>query len=239
MAMLEVSQLNVQYGEVRVLENLNLTVDKGNIVAITGTNGSGKTSVLNAIAGIHPPSSGSIIFSNEKIHGLPTHQIVGKGLVLVPEGRQLFPTLTVQENLMAGLHSKGGLLLKKKLPQDLLKRFPIIKNRLNTSGAGLSGGQAQLIALARGLISKPKLLLLDEPTLGLAPIAVKEFFDLILKLREEGQTILMVEQNLKQTLEIADYGYVLESGKLVMQGSGNALLKNSGLVENYLGFKNT
>ena len=178
-------------------------------------------------------------FSNEKIHDLTTHQIVRKGLVLVPEGRQLFPTLTVQENLMAGLHSKGGLLLDKKLPQDLLKRFPIIKNRLNTSGAGLSGGQAQLIALARGLISKPKLLLLDEPTLGLAPIAVKEFFDLILKLREEGQTILMVEQNLKQTLEIADYGYVLESGKLVMQGSGNALLKNSGLVENYLGFTNT
>jgi len=239
MAMLEVSQLNVQYGKVRVLENLNLTVDKGNIVAITGKNGSGKTSVLNAIAGIHTPSSGSIIFSNEKIHGLPTHQIVRKGLVLVPEGRQLFPTLTVQENLMAGMHSKGGLLLKKKLPQDLLKRFPIIKNRLNTSGAGLSGGQAQLIALARGLISKPKLLLLDEPTLGLAPIGVKEFFDLILKLREEGQTILMVEQNLKQTLEIADYGYVLESGKLVMQGSGNALLKNSGLVENYLGFTNT
>ena len=236
MAMLEVSQLNVKYNNTFILENLNLNVEKNKIVAIIGKNGSGKTSLLNTIIGILRPSSGSIIFSNEKIHGLRTHKIIGKGLVLVPEGRELFPNLTVQDNLLAGKHINGGFFLNKSLPKDLIKIFPIIKNCLNKSGATLSGGQAQLIALARGLISKPKLLLLDEPTLSLAPIAVKGFFDLIVKLREEGQTILLIEQNVKLTLNIADYGYVLVKGKIVMEGSGRELLKNKDLIKYYLNF---
>ena len=226
MALLEVSQLNVKYNNNHILKNLNINVEKNKVVAIIGKNGSGKTSFLNTTIGKFRPSSGTIIFSNEIIHGLRTHKIVSKGLVLVPERRELFPNLTVQDNLLAGKYSNGGFFLNKNLPNDLINKFPIIKNYLYTPSAALSGGQAQLIALARGLISKPKLLLLDEPTLGLSPIAVKDFFDLIVKLREEGQTILLVDQNIKITLDVADYGYVLEKGEIVLEGSAIELIKD-------------
>ena len=234
MALLEVSQLNVKYNNNHILKNLNINVEKDKIVAIIGKNGSGKTSFLNTTIGKFRPSSGTIIFSNEIIHGLRTHKIVSKGLVLVPERRELFPNLTVQDNLLAGKYSNGGFFLNKNLPNDLINKFPIIKNYLYTPSAALSGGQAQLIALARGLISKPKLLLLDEPTLGLSPIAVKDFFDLIVKLREEGQTILLVDQNIKITLDVADYGYVLEKGEIVLEGSPIELIKDKNFVKNYL-----
>lgn len=234
MALLEVSQLNVKYNNNHILKNLNINVEKNKVVAIIGKNGSGKTSFLNTTIGKFRPSSGTIIFSNEIIHGLRTHKIVSKGLVLVPERRELFPNLTVQDNLLAGKYSNGGFFLNKNLPNDLINKFPIIKNYLYTPSAALSGGQAQLIALARGLISKPKLLLLDEPTLGLSPIAVKDFFDLIVKLREEGQTILLVDQNIKITLDVADYGYVLEKGEIVLEGSPIELIKDKNFVKNYL-----
>ena len=234
MALLEVSQLNVKYNNNHILKNLNINVEKNKVVAIIGKNGSGKTSFLNTTIGKFRPSSGTIIFSNEIIHGLRTHKIVSKGLVLVPERRELFPNLTVQDNLLAGKYSNGGFFLNKNLPNDLINKFPIIKNYLYTPSAALSGGQAQLIALARGLISKPKLLLLDEPTLGLSPIAVKDFFDLIVKLREEGQTILLVDQNIKITLDVADYGYVLEKGEIVLEGSAIELIKDKNFVKNYL-----
>ena len=234
MALLEVSQLNVKYNNNHILKNLNINVEKNKVVAIIGKNGSGKTSFLNTTIGKFRPSSGTIIFSNEIIHGLRTHKIVSKGLVLVPERRELFRNLTVQDNLLAGKYSNGGFFLNKNLPNDLINKFPIIKNYLYTPSAALSGGQAQLIALARGLISKPKLLLLDEPTLGLSPIAVKDFFDLIVKLREEGQTILLVDQNIKITLDVADYGYVLEKGEIVLEGSPIELIKDKNFVKNYL-----
>ena len=234
MALLEVSQLNVKYNNNHILKNLNINVEKNKVVAIIGKNGSGKTSFLNTTIGKFRPSSGTIIFSNEIIHGLRSHKIVSKGLVLVPERRELFPNLTVQDNLLAGKYSNGGFFLNKNLPNDLINKFPIIKNYLYTPSAALSGGQAQLIALARGLISKPKLLLLDEPTLGLSPIAVKDFFDLIVKLREEGQTILLVDQNIKITLDVADYGYVLEKGEIVLEGSPIELIKDKHFVKNYL-----
>tara|TARA_B100000945_G_scaffold110722_1_gene87698 strand:+ start:87 stop:815 length:729 start_codon:yes stop_codon:yes gene_type:complete len=234
MALLEVSQLNVKYNNNHILKNLNINVEKNKVVAIIGKNGSGKTSFLNTTIGKFRPSSGTIIFSNEIIHGLRTHKIVSKGLVLVPERRELFPNLTVQDNLLAGKYSNGGFFLNKNLPNDLINKFPIIKNYLYTPSAALSGGQAQLIALARGLISKPKLLLLDEPTLGLSPIAVKDFFDLIVKLREEGQTILLVDQNIKITLDVADYVYVLEKGEIVLEGSAIELIKDKNFVKNYL-----
>ena len=234
MALLEVSQLNVKYNNNHILKNLNINVEKNKVVAIIGKNGSGKTSFLNTTIGKFRPSSGTIIFSNEIIHGLRTHKIVSKGLVLVPERRELFPNLTVQDNLLAGKYSNGGFFLNKNLPNDLINKFPIIKNYLYTPSAALSGGQAQLIALARGLISKPKLLLLDEPTLGLSPIAVKDFFDLIVTLREEGQTILLVDQNIKITLEVADYVYVLEKGEIVLEGSPIELIKDKNFVKNYL-----
>ena len=234
MALLEVSKLNVKYNNNHILKNLNINVEKNKVVAIIGKNGSGKTSFLNTTIGKFRPSSGTIIFSNEIIHGLRTQKIVSKGLVLVPERRELFPNLTVQDNLLAGKYSNGGFFLNKNLPNDLINKFPIIKNYLYTPSAALSGGQAQLIALARGLISKPKLLLLDEPTLGLSPIAVKDFFDLIVKLREEGQTILLVDQNIKITLDVADYGYVLEKGEIVLEGSAIELIKDKNFVKNYL-----
>ena len=234
MALLEVSQLNVKYNNNHILKNLNINVEKNKVVAIIGKNGSGKTSFLNTTIGKFRPSSGTIIFSNEIIHGLRTQKIVSKGLVLVPERRELFPNLTVQDNLLAGKYSNGGFFLNKNLPNDLINKFPIIKNYLYTPSAALSGGQAQLIALARGLISKPKLLLLDEPTLGLSPIAVKDFFDLIVKLREEGQTILLVDQNIKITLDVADYVYVLEKGEIVLEGSAIELIKDKNFVKNYL-----
>ena len=237
MALLEVSQLNVKYNNNHILKNLNINVEKNKVVAIIGKNGSGKTSFLNTTIGKFRPSSGTIIFSNEIIHGLRTQKIVSKGLVLVPERRELFPNLTVQDNLLAGKYSNGGFFLNKNLPNDLINKFPIIKNYLYTPSAALSGGQAQLIALARGLISKPKLLLLDEPTLGLSPIAVKDFFDLIVKLREEGQTILLVDQNIKITLDVADYGYVLEKGEIVLEGSAIELIKDKNFVKNYLNNK--
>ena len=233
--MLDVSSLNVHYGQMQAVTDLSISVKEGQVVAVTGSNGSGKTSALNAIAGIISPSSGSITFRSEEIAGFPAHHVVKRGIVQVPEGRQLFSTLSVRENLLAGLHSSGGFLLQKKIPEHLLDRFPMIGNRLDTTGAGLSGGQAQMLALARGLIARPRLLLLDEPTLGLAPIAVREIFGLIVRLREEGQTILIVEQNVRQTLEISDYSYVLESGRIVMEGTGGELLKDSRLADSYLG----
>jgi branched-chain amino acid transport system ATP-binding protein len=191
--------------------------------------------MLNAISGIRAAASGKIIFAGEDITGLPAHQIVRKGIVQVPEGRQLFATLTVRENLLAGRYSNSSFLLDNVIPESLIQRFPVLGERLNSLGSSLSGGQAQMLALARGLMNHPELLLLDEPTLGLAPIAVTEVFDLIAELRDQGLAILVVEQNVRQALEISDYAYVLESGRIVLEGKGGELLNNSRLVESYLG----
>jgi branched-chain amino acid transport system ATP-binding protein len=191
--------------------------------------------MLNAISGIRAVASGKIVFAGEDITGLPAHQIVRKGLVQVPEGRQLFATLTVRENLLAGRYSNSSFLLDNVIPESLIQRFPVLGERLNSLGSSLSGGQAQMLALARGLMNHPELLLLDEPTLGLAPIAVTEVFDLIAELRDQGLAILVVEQNVRQALEISDYAYVLESGRIVLEGKGGELLNNSRLVESYLG----
>ncbi|MDP6397574.1 MAG: ABC transporter ATP-binding protein [Arenicellales bacterium] len=233
--MLAVSNLTVNYGEVQAVDSISIKVKAGELVSITGANGAGKSSMLNAIAGICAVASGKIVFAGEDITGLRAHQIVKKGIVQVPEGRQLFATLTVRENLLAGRYSNSGFLLDKVIPDSLVQRFPALGERLDLLGSSLSGGQAQMLALARGLMNHPEVLLLDEPTLGLAPIAVKEVFDLIAELRDQGLTILVVEQNVRQALAISDYAYVLESGRIVMQGKGGELLNNSRLVESYLG----
>ncbi len=233
--MLVVSNLAVNYGKVQAVDSISIKVKAGEVVSIIGTNGAGKSSILNAIAGIRTAASGKIVFAGEDITGLRAHQIVKKGIVQVPEGRQLFPTLTVRENLLAGGYANSGFLLDQVIPESLVQRFPVLGERLDSLGSSLSGGQAQMLALARGLMNHPDLLLLDEPTLGLAPIAVKEVFDLIAQLRDQGLTILVVEQNVRQVLEISDYAYVVESGRIVMEGKGGELLNNSGLVESYLG----
>jgi branched-chain amino acid transport system ATP-binding protein len=233
--MLVVSNLAVNYGKVQAVDSISIKVKAGEVVSIIGTNGAGKSSILNAIAGIRTAASGKIVFAGEDITGLRAHQIVKKGIVQVPEGRQLFLTLTVRENLLAGGYANSGFLLDQVIPESLVQRFPVLGERLDSLGSSLSGGQAQMLALARGLMNHPDLLLLDEPTLGLAPIAVKEVFDLIAQLRDQGLTILVVEQNVRQVLEISDYAYVLESAKIVMEGKGGELLNDSGLVESYLG----
>ena len=233
--MLAVSNLTVNYGEVQAVDSISIKVKVGELVSITGANGAGKSSMLNAISGIRAVASGKIIFAGEDITGLPAHQIVRKGIVQVPEGRQLFATLTVRENLLAGRYSNSSFLLDNVIPESLIQRFPVLGERLNSLGSSLSGGQAQMLALARGLMNHPELLLLDEPTLGLAPIAVTEVFDLIAELRDQGLAILVVEQNVRQALEISDYAYVLESGRIVLEGKGGELLNNSRLVESYLG----
>ena len=233
--MLVISNLVFNYGEVQAVDGISIKVKEGELVSITGSNGAGKSSMLNAIAGILAPASGKIVFAGEDITGLRAHQIVKKGIVQVPEGRQLFATLTVRENLLAGRYSNSGFLLDQVIPESLAHRFPVLGERLDSLGSSLSGGQAQMLALARGLMNRPKLLLLDEPTLGLAPIAVKEILDLLAELRDQGLTILVVEQNVRQALAISDYAYVLESAKIVMEGKGGELLNNSSLVESYLG----
>jgi len=233
--MLVVSNLAVNYGKVQAVDSISIKVKAGEVVSIIGTNGAGKSSILNAIAGIRTITSGKVVFAGENITGLRAHQIVKKGIVQVPEGRQLFATLTVRENLLAGRYSSSGFLLDKIVPESLVQRFPVLGERLDSLGSSLSGGQAQMLALARGLMNHPELLLLDEPTLGLAPIAVKEVFDLIAELRDQGLAILVVEQNVRQALTISDYAYVLESAKIVMEGKGSELLNNSSLVESYLG----
>ncbi len=236
--MLAVSDLVVNYGEVQAVDGISIKVKAGELVSITGANGAGKSSMLNAIAGILAVASGKIVFAGEDITGLRAHQIVEKGIVQVPEGRQLFATLTVRENLLAGGYANSRFLLDQVIPESIVQRFPVLGERLDSLGSSLSGGQAQMLALARGLMNRPDLLLLDEPTLGLAPIAVKEVFDLISQLRDQGLTILVVEQNVRQVLEISDYAYVVEGGRIVMEGKGGELLNNSSLVESYLGVAN-
>ena len=233
--MLHISGLDVRYGEVQAVASVDVEINLGEIVSITGTNGAGKSSVLNAISGIHHPSGGEIIFEGENITGLKAHAIVRKGIVQVPEGRQLFATLSVRENLLAGRHSNSAFLLDQSIPEQILSQFPVLKDRLGSLGSSLSGGQAQMLALARGLMNNPKLLLLDEPTLGLAPVAVSEVFNLISQLRDQGLTILLVEQNVRQALAISDHAYVLDGGRTVMHGTGQALLNDSRLTKTYLG----
>ena len=234
---LNVTNLDVNYEGVCAVKNFSIKVYEGQIVSITGANGAGKSSILNALAGINTPSSGEIVFRGEEITGFPAHRIVKRGLVQVPEGRHLFPNLSVRENLLTGNYCTGRLMLGRFIPENLLNVFPMLSDRLDTNASSLSGGQAQMLALARGLMANPLLLLLDEPTLGLAPIMVNEVLNLLTILREQGLTILVVEQNVKKTLEISDYAYVIESGRLVIDGRGTELLNDSRIVKSYLGFR--
>ena len=228
--MLHVSNLDVRYDEVQAVTSVDVEINLGEIVSITGANGAGKSSVLNAISGIHCPSGGEILFEGENITGLKPHAVVRKGIVQVPEGRQLFATLSVRENLLAGCYTNSGFVLNHNIPEQILSQFPVLRDRLDSLGSSLSGGQAQMLALARGLMNSPKLLLLDEPTLGLAPVAVSEVFRLISQLRDQGLTIRLVEQHVRHALAIADRAYVLDSGRTGIQGPGQARMNGSPCV---------
>ncbi len=232
--MLEIKGLNAGYGEVQVLWDVSLDVRRGEIVSLIGANGAGKTTTLRSIMGIVKPFGGRIVFDGREITGLPTHQIVRMGLSLVPEGRHLFPKMTVMENLRMGAYAVDSSRYR-----DLLERvfqiFPVLKERKDQLASTLSGGEQQMLAIARGLMSDPQILMLDEPSLGLAPKVVKRVMRVISEIREEGVTILLVEQNAKISLEISDRGYVLETGRVVLEGESEELLRDEHVRRAYLG----
>lgn len=231
--MLNVTDLSVRYGQIEALRGLSLSVAAGSVTVLLGSNGAGKSSTLNAIAGLAAPR-GRVEFEGGRIDGLPPEDIVRKGIALCPEGRRVFPSLSVAENLHLGgaVHAKGEELARRMEVE--LTRFPILRERFHQKAGLLSGGEQQMLAIGRAMMSAPRLLLLDEPSLGLAPKVVDQVFDLILTLRGQGVTILLVEQNAERALEIADRGYVLQSGELVAEGTGADLAASDLIARAYL-----
>jgi branched-chain amino acid transport system ATP-binding protein len=236
--MLELRDLHVSHRKVRAVSGLDLRVRQGETVAIIGANGAGKSSTLHAICGVVRPVSGRILFMDEDITGLASHKVISRGISCVPEGRMIIGGLSVRENLMLGgfPRRRSTREVAREL-QAVLSVFPILAERLDEPGANLSGGQAQMLALARGLMASPKLLMLDEPSLGLAPAAARDVFRLIVDLRSRGVTILLVEQNVRRALQVADRVYLLEHGRATMAGSARELLTNERLIRSYLGIE--
>jgi branched-chain amino acid transport system ATP-binding protein len=235
--MLKVRNLEAGYGKLRVLKRISMHVNPGEIVTIIGANGAGKTTLLHTITGLVKIGSGEIFFKDKNLNTISPEKIVFSGCSLVPEGRQVFSTMTVQENLLL-----GGYVLKKKDRSNFateIKRvyelFPVLKERENQLAGTLSGGEQQMLAMGRALMAKPSLIMMDEPSTGLAPLIVKSIFKVIIRLREEGNTVLLVEQNAKAALSIADRGYVLETGKIILQGAAEDLLQNRDVQRAYLG----
>ena len=235
--MLEIRDLQVSYGKVRAVQGVSLEVEEGEIVALIGANGAGKSSTMHAVCGIERPAGGHIRFLGQAITRLPPHRIMRRGIAQVPEGRLIFGGLTIAQNLRLGAYNVPGRAKAEADIDRVLELFPMLRDRLDERGAALSGGQAQMLALARGLMARPKLLMLDEPSLGLAPIAAQEVFALIARLRDAGVTILLVEQNVRQALAIADRGYVLESGRIILDGKAAELAEHELLVSAYLGLQ--
>jgi branched-chain amino acid transport system ATP-binding protein len=232
--LLEVKNINVFYDEIQVLWSLSLKVSKGELVTVIGPNGAGKTTLLKTISGLLIPKNGEILFLNEKINGLSPYKIVRKGIIQVPEGRRLFPYMSVIENLEMGAYTISESKKKENL-EFVFNLFPILKERKNQLAVTLSGGEQQMLAIARALMSSPKLLMLDEPSLGLAPKLVIKIFETINFLKENGITILLIEQNIRNALSLADKAYVLENGKIVLQGTGKEILENNYVKTAYLG----
>ncbi|MFP4178184.1 MAG: ABC transporter ATP-binding protein [Acholeplasmataceae bacterium] len=243
MALLEIKDLVVDYGIVRAIKGINMTVNEGSIVAVLGANGAGKTTMIKTISGAVKAKSGSIAYDGEPITNKESYRITAKGIMQSPEGRQILNGLTVEENLRIGAYSLKGQKGKRvsTMIQESLAEvygyFPILKERKKQLASTLSGGEQQMLAIARALMGRPKLLLLDEPSLGLAPMIVKSIFEIIVEIKKSGRTILLVEQNAYQTLKIADYVYVLELGRIKTEGTGKELLADESLVNAYLGSK--
>ncbi len=233
--MLEVQDLHVYYGAIKALKGINFHLDKGEIVALIGANGAGKSTTLNTISGILRARQGKVIFEGEDITRAPAPDIVRKGIVQVPEGRKIFATLTVMENLEIGAFIHNDQEQIHKDMEAVFKRFPRLSERRNQLGGTLSGGEQQMLAIARGLMTRPKLLLLDEPSMGLAPVLVEQIFEIIQEINQQGTSILLVEQNAQMALSIADRAYVLETGNVIMEDEGYKLLENPQVIEAYLG----
>lgn len=233
--LLQVENLNVYYGAIYALKGISFHLDKGEIVALIGANGAGKSTTLNTISGLLRPRVGKITYENEEITQTASDQIVQKGIVQVPEGRKIFATLTVQENLEMGAFTRRDKTEIQKARENVFERFPRLAERQTQLGGTLSGGEQQMLAIARGLMSQPRVMLLDEPSMGLAPLLVEQIFSIIQDINKQGTSIVLVEQNAQMALSIADRAYVLETGTVVMEGSGQELLHNDMVIEAYLG----
>ena len=234
---LEIRDLHVSYGGIRALKGIDLTVEEGQIVTLIGANGAGKSTTLRAISGLQKPQSGSILYGGEELVGLPAKEIVRRGIIHVPEGRRVFPDMTVAENLKIGAFlrkDKDGIASDMDYVYSL---FPRLKERSWQPAGTLSGGEQQMLAVGRALMSRPKVLMMDEPSLGLAPLIVKDIFSIIRRVNADGITVLLIEQNANAALRIADYGYVLETGVIALTGPGEELLRNDSVREAYLGKK--
>ena len=236
--LLEIEDLVIDYGIIRAIKGINMTINEGNIVAILGANGAGKTTTIRAISGVTKVKSGNIKFCGEDITNQEVHKISTKGIIQSPEGRLILNGLTVEENLMVGAYTVKSKEKVKKNLEQVYNYFPVLNKRKKQQASTLSGGEQQMLAIGRALMANPKILLLDEPSLGLAPLIVKDIFEIIKKIKEEGTTILIVEQNAFQTLKIADYAYVLELGKVKTEGTGKDLLEDESLFAAYLGERN-
>ncbi|HBG01617.1 MAG TPA: ABC transporter ATP-binding protein [Firmicutes bacterium] len=233
--MLEVIDLHVNYGGITALRGINLTIEENQIVTLIGANGAGKSSTLRAIMGLAAKSGGKVLYKGEDVTDLPTKDIVARGIAMVPEGRRVFADLTVEENLILGAYTRSDQKAVASDIKSVYDTFPRLKERSWQKAGTLSGGEQQMLAVGRALMVNPKILMMDEPSLGLAPLLVKDIFDIINLLRERGNTILLVEQNARKALEIADYAYVLETGQLVLEGPGRTLLEDQRVQEAYLG----
>ena len=232
--MLELQDLQVSYGGIRALKGVSIQVNEGEIVSLIGANGAGKSTTLRAISGLERAQSGKILYNGEDITGKPSKYMVQNGLILVPEGRLIFPDMTVLENLKIGAYLRNDRDVEADI-QRMYALFPRLKERAWQMAGTLSGGEQQMLAVGRALMSKPKLLMMDEPSLGLAPLVVKDIFSIIRTIRDSGVTVLLIEQNANAALKIADRGYVLETGKITLEGSGRELLSNPAVRSAYLG----
>ena len=234
MSLLKLQNVSTFYNKIQALKSIDVTVEEGTIVTILGANGAGKTTMMNTIAGLLKPKEGSIHYLGEDVTGLRPDQLLRKGLALVPEGRGILASMTVLENLEMGAYHRNDSEVSTDL-EKAMDRFPILRERKSQLGGTLSGGQQQMLAIARVIMSKPKLLLLDEPSMGLAPLIVADIFKIIKEINEAGTTVLLVEQNARQALKVADYGYVLETGKVVASGNAKELLQDDTIKKAYLG----
>ena len=233
--MLKVQNIDVFYGDLQVLWDVSFEVEEGEIVALVGANGSGKSTTLKAISGLLNPANGSIRFLDQRLDQIPANKIIEHGVAHVPEGRRLFPEMTVRENLIMGSLARQAKLKREETMEWVFGLFPRLREREKQMAGTLSGGEQQMLAVGRGLMALPKMIMFDEPSLGLAPILVAEIFKIIKRIKKEGVTVLITEQNTKQTLEISDRGYVLENGRIVLSDTGQELLNNEHVKQAYLG----
>ena len=235
MAMLEVNDLEVYYGVIQAIKGISFHVGQGEVIALIGANGAGKTTTLHTVTGLISPKNGHVLFEGKDITKIPAHKIVSMGMAHVPEGRRVFAELSVYENLKMGAYTRKDKNEIEESLKNVYKRFPRLEERKNQMAGTLSGGEQQMLAMGRALMSKPKIILMDEPSMGLSPIMVNEIFDIIRSVSESGTTVLLVEQNAKKALSIADRAYVLETGKIVLEGKAKDLLEDDSIKKAYLG----